>query len=268
MNQLMIHAGGRPASLEQIELAKTPQATRSHQTINHGLLVGKIKKYTEAFTGMEIVQEQYALRDGKDYLKKEKIPDAQMFGVLTLRDNSSLEGRPWTTTLGLRNSHDKAFAFGLSTGSRVFVCDNLAFSGDHTVKRKHTTNVFKHLDSDIIMMLQQVKKYARMQDERYNLYQGVEIDARDADHIVMNCVRDGSITTQSIPKVLQEYEHPSFEEFAPRTVWSLFNAVTEVSKGTPFMTLNERTINLQKVMDSFCEFDTASYIEADYEVIN
>jgi hypothetical protein len=266
MQQLMIHAGGRPASLEQVELAKTPQATRSHQTINHGMVVGKIKNYVP-FTGMEIIDEQYALRDGKDYLKKEKIPDAQMFGVLTLRDNS-LEKKPWTTTLGLRNSHDKAFSFGLSTGSRVFVCDNLAFSGDHTVKRKHTTNIFKHLDSDIILMLQQVRKYARMQDERYNLYQQVEIDARDADHIVMNCVRDGSITTQSIPKVLQEYEHPSFEDFSPRTVWSLFNAVTEVSKGTPFMTLNERTINLQKCMDRFCEFDTEGFIESqDYEVI-
>lgn len=47
--------------------------------------------------------------------------------------------------VGLRNSHDKRFLVGISFGSRVFVCDNLAFTGDHVVKRKHTANLKRDL---------------------------------------------------------------------------------------------------------------------------
>ena len=38
--------------------------------------------------------------------------------------------RDYTDTVGLRNSHDKAFLNGISFASRVFVRDNLAFLGD------------------------------------------------------------------------------------------------------------------------------------------
>jgi hypothetical protein len=34
-----------------------------------------------------------------------------------------------------------------------------------------------------------------------------------------------------LPKVIDAWEEPSHEEFAPRTAWSLFNAFTEVQKG-------------------------------------
>jgi len=44
----------------------------------------------------------------------------------------------YTDAVGLRNSHDKSFPIGIAFGSRVFVCDNLAFIGDQVIRRKHT----------------------------------------------------------------------------------------------------------------------------------
>jgi hypothetical protein len=32
--------------------------------------------------------------------------------------------------LGIRNAHDKSFRLAVTVGYRVFVCENLAFSGD------------------------------------------------------------------------------------------------------------------------------------------
>jgi hypothetical protein len=52
----------------------------------------------------------------------------------------------YTNMVGLRNSHDRKFPVGVSFGSRTFVCDNLAFSGDHAIKRKHTANVKRESD--------------------------------------------------------------------------------------------------------------------------
>jgi hypothetical protein len=35
-------------------------------------------------------------------------------------------------SIGLRNSHDKSMRLALTCGYRVFVCSNMAFSGDFT----------------------------------------------------------------------------------------------------------------------------------------
>ena len=59
----------------------------------------------------------------------------RMFGFLEV----NIEDAGIRLALGVRNSHDKTFALGLTVGYRVFVCDNLAFHGDFmAVSRKHS----------------------------------------------------------------------------------------------------------------------------------
>jgi hypothetical protein len=65
-------------------------------------------------------------------------PDGmRYFGLISLR--STYTG--YEDTVGLRNSHDKSFPISIGFGSRVFVCDNLAFIAETTIKRRHTANV-------------------------------------------------------------------------------------------------------------------------------
>lgn len=47
--------------------------------------------------------------------------------------------------LGLRNSHDKTFPAGIIAGLSVFICDNLGFSGEVKLARKHTTHIIRDL---------------------------------------------------------------------------------------------------------------------------
>jgi len=47
--------------------------------------------------------------------------------------------------LGLRNSHDKTFPAGITAGASVSVCDNLSFSGEVKLARKHTTHITRDL---------------------------------------------------------------------------------------------------------------------------
>jgi hypothetical protein len=43
-----------------------------------------------------------------------------------------------------------------------------------------------------------------------------------------------AITPSQIPSVLKEWSEPTYEEFRPRTAWSLFNAATaEICKRRP-----------------------------------
>ena len=48
------------------------------------------------------------------------------FGVLDLA--SEMEGCRFS--IGLRNSHDESMRLAMTCGYRVFVCSNMAFSGD------------------------------------------------------------------------------------------------------------------------------------------
>ena len=47
--------------------------------------------------------------------------------------------------IGLRNSHDKSFPASIALGSGVFVCDNLAFSAEVTIARRHTRFIERDL---------------------------------------------------------------------------------------------------------------------------
>jgi hypothetical protein len=57
-----------------------------------------------------------------------------------------------------------------------------------------------------------------------------ELLPEGADHLLVEAVRRNALPASRLPKVLDAWEKPRHEEFAPRTAWSLFNAFTEVQK--------------------------------------
>lgn len=63
----------------------------------------------------------------------------KMFGVAEL--TGMIADDEYSLCIGFRNSNDKSLALHLVSGPRVFVCDNLAISGDHHVYRKHTSGI-------------------------------------------------------------------------------------------------------------------------------
>ena len=71
-----------------------------------------------SFRHIGVVAEEYAV--SKDGMR--------MFGVLDLE--AGFEACRFA--IGLRNSHDKSFRLSCTVGVRVFVCENLAFSGDYS----------------------------------------------------------------------------------------------------------------------------------------
>jgi hypothetical protein len=52
------------------------------------------------------------------------------------------------------NNHDKSFPIGIAFGSRVFVCDNLAFVGDRVIRRKHTSKAKRELPGLVTQIIE------------------------------------------------------------------------------------------------------------------
>jgi hypothetical protein len=156
--------------------------------------------------------------------------------------------------LGLRNSHDKTFPAGIVVGSQVLCCDNLAFSGEVKIARKHTRYIVRDLPRLVQSAVGKLMDRWHHQDQRLATYKLADLDDRTAHDLVIRACDVGVCPNKLIPRVLHEWRQPRHPEFQPRTVWSLFNAATEALKGN-LIELPRRTQALHGLLDSHVGLD-------------
>ncbi len=233
---LMLHAGAEPVDYARLRELPMPQATDTHVPIAHNAVVDMVK-YSLGFYGHEIVSEDYGVT-----------PDgARFFGVLSLRS----EYGDYTDTVGLRNSHDKRFPIGISFGSRVFVCDNLAFNGDHVIRRKHTANAKRDLPGLVAEVMEPLRDQRRLQAHTFDAYRATPLSETQVHDAIMRCYRRGVINLTRIADVLQAYEEPP-HDWGDQTAWRLFNATTFALNGRVAEN-PAATRDLHQVIDGLCE---------------
>lgn len=212
----------------------------SHQPIPHDYLLDMTEDCL-ADIGFRFGEQHHGLsHDGNRY-----------FGVIELLSGENYD--EFSMVVGLRNSHDKRFPAGVAFGMRVMVCANLCFGGEVTIARRHTRKIMRDLPNLVAAAVSSTKYMEHVQVERFEAYQNAAINDRDADHIIMNLLRNGTINATRVPKVVQEWDEPS-HDFGGRTVWRLHNAVTETLKGTQIQLLPQRTIGLNALCDEYTGF--------------
>lgn len=203
---------GRP-ELEQIPV---PEATPTHKPIPHHTIVESLVE-TLSFRHIGVVNEEYAV--SSDGMK--------MFGVLDLE--TQMDGCRFS--IGIRNSHDKSLRLGLTAGIRVFVCSNMAFSGDFTpVLAKHSKS-FNLIDTLAVGVDRIQRNFEPMQRQVESWRQTQVTDER-AKLIFYSAFIDGKLEAPRtlLPEVHRLYFEPQYPEFSPRTMWSLSNAFTSAFK--------------------------------------
>jgi hypothetical protein len=244
MNGLMLHAGANVATLDQLNDVPTPEPYDGWTPVAHRVIRDAIAdRLTEG--SLAITEETIGLyKDG-----------ARAFGVMSVRRADIgpfevLEGEGgYGLVFGWRNSHDKSFAAACALGSRVFVCDNLAFSGEVQLARKHTRYILRDLPSLVERAIAKLAGMRQSMVDRYTAYQQREITRSQANDMVIRALDAKAVTVTRIPSVLAEYRNPRHEEFKPRTLWSLFNSFTEVAKEDGLPTQQSRSLLLQSVFD-------------------
>jgi hypothetical protein len=236
MSNLIIHTGAQPVSYDDLRALRTPAGTYTHVPVAHHEIV-ELVRYTLGFYGHEIAEENHAItEDGSRY-----------FGMMTLRSPYGNYG----DLVGLRNSHDKSFPIGIAFGSRVFVCDNLAFIGDHVIRRKHTVKAKRELPGLVTEIVQPLQAQRIAQNQKLLAYQETPLTPALADHAIVDLYRRDVIGVQAIGHVLKTYEEPP-HDWGDRTAWRLFNAATFALAGK----VAERpdlTKRLHQVIDGVCE---------------
>jgi hypothetical protein len=244
---LMNCRGSKLVTREEVAKSKTPDEVVSTDSgrsivwkpIPHVSLIENILSWAD-LGGMKIKKESHAL----------SVTGDRYFGVFDLEaGGDSKRG----LAVGLRNSHDKRFCASVAVGDRVVVCDNLSFSGEITLARKHTRHILRDLPRLCADAFGKIAAMREHQDALFASYESCPLTDAQAHDVVIRSVDAKVIANANIPDVLDHWRSPRHMEFMDRNVWSLFNAYTEVAKRWNPFELPARTQRLHGMLNALVQ---------------
>jgi hypothetical protein len=171
-----------------------------------------------SFRHLNVVRDEYAIsHDGM-----------KMFGVMDL--DAGFDGGRFS--IGLRNANDKSMRLALTAGYRVFVCDNMAFSGDFTpLLHKHTAKF--HLKDAVAIAVDRIHRGLGTLGDQIKEMRSLGLSDDDARLMIYGAFMERAlkgVPRHMMPLVHANYFDPVQEDFRPRNLWSLSNAFTSAFK--------------------------------------
>lgn len=200
---------------EDLSLIPTPPATDTFKPIAHAALIDELEQ-SLSFRHIRVVRDEYALT-----------PDGmKLFGLLEL--DAEFEGVRFA--IGLRNANDKSMRLGMVAGYRVFVCDNMALSGDFKpLLAKHTKNF--DLVESLSLGVDRIQRGFEPLKEAIIFKRERQLGGEEARSLIYRLFMEHRLPLKLLKTVHQEFfVAPSHAEFKQQTVWSMENAFTTAFK--------------------------------------
>lgn len=225
-------------SAEELATVKTPDATDSFQPIGHALLVNQMREAISR-AGYSIKEEEHALaRMGQRY-----------FGGFSIV-GPDINANDRELVVGLRNANDRSFAASVCIGSRMLVCENLCFSSDVKLARKHTTNILRDIPRVLSEAVGRLVSHFTDMTNRIETYKTIELSNDEAAGLIVQLADSAALPAREVYPVMRQFRTPNHPEFAGRTLWSLYNGATECLKGGDLSKLPARTMTMQSIFDT------------------
>lgn len=221
---LMTHAGAQRVTRQELRGIATPLSTPTHRPIAHTELVDVLdRKLADA--GYAIVREQFAVMAG----------GMRLFGTLDLECQSATAYAGTGLALGFRHANDKHMALSIVAGARVFVCDNMALSGDVKLFRNpHRHGVMDRLgDSLGEFCLRTLPTQFAVLGDRFDRWAHAGLTDRDAKVLIYDALARGIVPARLRADVHTAYfdaDALGYQDSAPRTKLGLHNAFTRSLK--------------------------------------
>jgi hypothetical protein len=221
----------------ELSLIPAPPSTDTHKPIRHSELVSALEEAL-SFRHIQITAEEYCI--AKDGMR--------LFGLLEV--NADYEGVRFA--LGIRNANDKSMRLGIVAGYRVMVCSNMAFSGEFKpMLAKHT----KHMDlvETLSIGVDRIQRGWNPLKEKIDFMRKYELHTEAAQAMIYRAFTEGKFPLRLMKSVHSHYFLPRYEEFQPRTVWSLSNAFTSAFKEAKPDKHYELTARLGKFLQPYTQ---------------
>lgn len=235
---LMTHTGARKVTRAELALVLTPPETDTFKPVAHATLIDELEHSLD-FRHIRIVRDEYAVS-----------PDGmRLFGLMEL--DAEYEGVRFA--IGLRNANDKSMRLGMVAGYRVFVCDNMALSGDFKpLLAKHTKNF--DLVEALSLGVDRIQRGFGPLREAIDSKRGNRLSDDAARSLVYRAFMENRFPLKLMKKVHTEFfVEPSHAEFRQQTVWSLENAFTTAFKELGPVRQYEMTAKLGKFLQPYAQ---------------
>jgi hypothetical protein len=216
MPATLSHAANDRIAREALKDIPVPPATATWKPITHYDLVQALDRQL-AVRDIRIVKEEFALAH----------EGLRLFGVLELEvpGTNDGSGHEYNFAMGIRTANDRPFATQLAVGARVFVCSNLAFSGDLiAMNRKHTSKFDLNADLSRAVDLYQIHlatfggKFEGLRSRHLRMW--------EAKEMIFDSIAEEVVPVRLIPTVMASYR--IYE--GDLTAWHLLNIFTSAFK--------------------------------------
>ena len=174
MTGTLSHANSQLVTRAQLLTIASPPSTATWRPIAHADLITAIDRQL-LVRGITIQSEKFAIqREG-----------ARLFAVLDLSVEQSGQ---FCASMGIRTANDRSQALEIAVGVKVFVCDNLTFSGDLiALRRKHTAKF--DLNADISRAVDRYQAHLLALQQQITRVQDTAIGDLEAKALIVDAFR-------------------------------------------------------------------------------
>jgi hypothetical protein len=207
--------------------------SKTFHPVHHRDLIMAVKEGVQA-VGLEIVESQYVLAAEGN----------RMFATYSLNQKNS----ELCWAIGIRNSMNRTMSLGICAGTKVFVCENLCFSGDFLAFRRHTSG----LDIDELAFL--AYKSVRAMIPRLKALEAWQLGLRNFalpdNHLKVLLVE---IMTNNVipPSKFHQFNDLYSNTYRDNSLWSFHESATEILRESNLMTLPGKNKLLNQAIDNY-----------------
>lgn len=216
---------------KDVRMVKAPEPTATWFPFEHALVLDELELARKEL-GLVPATKRYELsKDGKKF-----------FGVWSFDFGHDIH-----SSVGFRNSIDRTLAVGLTAGTLVTVCSNLAFNGTWLQFRKHTKYVLDDLrefvrvafDKSLSVSKRDVEWQRSLVEYRMSLvdWKTMTYDALDAGVLALS------------------KSAPLFEHKGERNLSVWFNIITNILSNRSLVNSEDQFANLRFMVDNFISED-------------
>jgi hypothetical protein len=222
-NQLCLHSGGGTATIDEVKAVETPDSTDTYSPVAHDELLEIVRRHADTqLHDYTFVDEAFGLspRTGENM-------GAKLFAVMSYKADFSDD---LGLSIGVRNSTDQSLSVGVCMGAKVFVCDNLCFSGDIRIQRKHTGDVLADVERMIAESMEIAPMRHRSIHDDAETMKEHDVNDDEAYALLGMAYGRSILRPRQLLGAREAWKTPPQDDFKDRNLWSLYNAMTEALK--------------------------------------
>ena len=222
MPTTLSHAESDLVTREALKEIPAPSPTATWKPVAHYDLIQALARQL-AVRDIQIVKEEFALAH----------EGLRLFGVLELvvPGTNGGSGIDYGFAMGIRTANDRSFATQLAVGARVFVCSNLAFSGDLiAMNRKHTAKF--DLNADLSRAVDRYQTHLATFGGRFEALRSFPLSDIEARSMICLAFYQEILPIRLLHTVAETYFNPpdTMPDVQPRSAWGLMNTMTRAVK--------------------------------------